>query len=116
MQSNSEFEEAVSDPEAFFKKLLTSGGPAARRMLIAQCRPHVEPSLPKQGLQWSDVQPVLESVESQDELQQAMNDPDSFLKQLLAGAGGEVARNLLSKLNPRCEPLFAAAGRDLGRR
>ena len=32
---------------------------------------------------------MLESVESQDELQQAMNDPHSFLKQLLAGAGGE---------------------------
>ena len=76
VDSRAELEEAVSDPEAFFRKLLRSGGPAERTMLIAQCRPHVEPGLPKQGLQWSDVRPVLESVESQDELQQAMNDPD----------------------------------------
>ena len=95
VDSRAELEEAVSDPEAFFKKLMTSGGPAARRMLIAQCRPHVVPSLPKQGLHLSDAQPVLESVDSQDELQQAMNDPDSFLNKLLAGAGGEVARRML---------------------
>ena len=79
--------------------------------MIPQCRPHVEPSLQKQGLQWSDVQPMLESVDSQDELQQAMKDPDSFLKKLLAGAGGEVARKLLlSKLKPRAKPLLQQQG------
>ena len=30
VDSRAELEEAVSDPEAFFKKLLTSGGPAGR--------------------------------------------------------------------------------------
>ena len=81
VDSRAELEEAVSDPESFFKQLLTSGGPASRLILIAQCRPHMEPSLQKQGLQWPDVQPMLESVDSQDDLQQATEDPDSFLKQ-----------------------------------
>ena len=74
VDSRAELEEAVSDPEAFFKKLLRSGGPAARRMLIAQCQPYVESSLQKKGLQCSDVQPMLESIGSQNELQQAMKD------------------------------------------
>ena len=59
LDPRAELEEAVSDPEAFFRKLLRSGGPTERRTLIAQCRPHVEPSLQEQGLQWSDVLPML---------------------------------------------------------
>ena len=59
----------------------------------------------QQGLQWSDVQPMLESVDTQDELRQALDDPETFLKKLLAGAGGQVARKLLlSKLKPLLEP------------
>ena len=61
----------------------------------------MEPSLQKQGLQWPDVQPMRESVDSQDDLQQAMDDPDSFLKQVLAGAGGDVARRMLIA---QCQP------------
>ena len=74
-------------------------------MLIAQLCPRVEPRLHKQGLQWPDVQPLLESMDSQDELQQALKDPESFLKKLLTGPGGQVARKLLiSKLRPQVEP------------
>ena len=85
-------------------------------MLIAQCRHRVMPNLPKQGLQWSHVQPVLESVESQDELQQAMNDPDSFLNKLLAGAGGEVARRMFDRTMPAsCGVQSAEAGSTMVR-
>ena len=48
---------------------------------------------------------MLESVDSQDELQQALKDPETFLKNLLAGAGGKVAKKLLlHKLKPHLEP------------
>merc|ERR1719265_528796 len=57
-----QLEEALSNPEAFFKKLLKEGGPVAKRILSAKLRPLVEPRLRQQGLQWSDVQPMLESV------------------------------------------------------
>merc|ERR1719161_1779543 len=99
VDSLAELKEASSNPEAFFEKLLKGGGPAARRMLIAQLRPRMEPGVHQRGLQWSDVQPMLESVDTQDELRQALDDPESFLKKFLAGAGGHVARKLLlSKL------------------
>ena len=102
----------MNDPDSFLNKLLAgAGGEVARRMLIAQCWPHVVPSLPKQGLQWSDVQLVLELVESHDELQQAMHDPDSFLNKLLAGAGGEVARRMLiAHCWPRVVPSLLKQG------
>jgi hypothetical protein len=105
VDSLAELEAASSNPEAFFKKLLKGGGPAARRMLIAQLRPRMEPRLHQHGLQWSDAQAMLEAVDTLDELQKALNDPESFLKQLLVGASGQVARKLLlSKLKPLLEP------------
>ena len=90
VDSLAELEEASSNPEAFLMKLLKGSGPAARKMLIAQLRPRVEPRLSQQGLQWSDVQPMFAAVDSQEELRQALNDPETFLKNLLAGAGGSV--------------------------
>ena len=111
VDSLAELEEALKNPDAFFKKVLQRAGPAARRMLIAQLRPPVEPVLHDQGLQWSDVQPLLESVDSQKELQQALKDPASFLKKLLAGAGGQVARKmLLIKVKPVVEPYLQQQG------
>ena len=111
VDSQAELKRALSDPEAFFKSLLTAGGPAARRMLIAQLRPHAEPSVQQQGLEWSDVLPMLDAVDSQDELQQALKDPEFFLKKLLARADGQVARKLIySRLRPQAEPLLQRQG------
>ena len=44
--------------------------------LIAQLRPRAERCLQQQGLQWSDVLPMLEAVDSQEELQQVLQDPE----------------------------------------
>ena len=52
VDSLAELKAASSNPKAFFEKLLKGGGPAARRMLIAQLRPRLEPLLSQQGLQW----------------------------------------------------------------
>ena len=90
VDSLAELKKASSNPEAFFMDLLKGSGPAARRMLIAKLRPHVEPRLSQKGLQWSDVQPMLASVDSQEELRKALDNPETFLKDLLAGAGGSV--------------------------
>ena len=43
----------------------------------AQLRPRAEPTLQQQGLQLADVLPMLEAVDSQDELQEALKDADS---------------------------------------
>ena len=48
----------------------------------------LEPGLLQQGLEQLDVQSMLESVDSLDELQQALNVFESFLKKMLAGTCG----------------------------
>jgi hypothetical protein len=111
VDSMAELEEALGDPEAFFENLMNSGGPVAIKMLIAKLRPQVEPQIHRKGLQWADVQPLLESVDSKEKLQQALNDPASFLEELLKGAGGQVARKLLlSKLKLHMKPWLHQQG------
>ena len=54
---------------------------------------------------------MLASVDSQEKLQQALKDPETFLRNLLTEAGGEIARKLLlSKLNPLLEPHLKKQG------
>ena len=55
-------------------------------MLIAQLRLLMEPMLHVQELQWPDVLPMLESVDSQEELQQALSDAEAQLKNLLTSS------------------------------
>ena len=77
----------------------------ALRISITKLQSLVEPKLHGQGLKWSDVQPMLECVDSLDEVQHAFNDSESFLKKLLVGAGDQVARRtFLIKVKPVVEP------------
>ena len=63
--------EALGDPEGFLEKLMEKGGPIAKKLLIAKIRPKAEPKLKRKGLVWEDVVPVLELVDSMEELQEA---------------------------------------------
>ena len=91
VDSQDELQQALKDPENFLKNLLAgAGGEVARKLFLSKLKPLVEPMLSQQGLLWSDVQPMFASVDSQEELQQALSDPETFLKNLLAGAGGSV--------------------------
>ena len=77
----------------------------------AQLRPQAEPTLQQQGLQWADVLSMVEPVDSQDELQEALMDAEFFLKKLLAEACDQVARKLfLFELKPHLEPLLQQQG------
>ena len=50
---------------------------------------------------------MFEVMDSQEELQQALQDPESFLNRLLSKAGGAVGSDLLiSKLKPQAEPVL----------
>ena len=89
VDSVSELEAAMDDPEAFLARLLTVAGPAAKRMAIARLRPSLEPLLQKAdkadlGLDWKSLVPVLELVESAEELEAGLVDPEAFLARLLS--------------------------------
>ena len=62
-------------------------------------------------LQWSDVEPLLEQVDSAEDLDKAIKDPKTFLEDFLAAAGGIVAvKILLPKLKSAFEPVLQGLG------
>ena len=71
--SEQDVQNLVEDPEAFVLGLLTK-----------MARPMIEASLPE-PLTWEDIRPVIEQIDSLDEIMQAVHDPEGFLERL-AGA------------------------------
>ena len=54
----------------------------AKLLLIQMLRPLAEPYLESKGLEWEDVVPALEAIDSNDELQDAIDDPEGFFANL----------------------------------
>lgn len=90
-------------PNECLRKIIETGGPAACKIAAAYCRPAVEPKLPA-GVAWSDVQPAIDALTSEDDLLVAINEPEAFVKGTLAGSRGVIialARPALEKKLPR---------------
>merc|ERR1719487_626448 len=84
VDSVDELRQAAANPEAFLNELASKGGPVAKKMALAMLKPLAEPWLKKHGLTWEDILPVLEMVDSVDELRQAAANPEAFLGKLVA--------------------------------
>jgi hypothetical protein len=78
---------ALADPDAFLDRLLAQSKPLCQKLAIAKLKPKLEPHLRRGQLEWSDVVPVLEKVDTLEELEAAMEDPMSFLKQISVASG-----------------------------
>ena len=83
-----ELQAAVADPGGNLAKLAKTSIPLAKKLAIMKLKPKMEARLLKQGLEWSDVLPVLEQVDTVEELQAAVTDPQAFLKHLASAGGG----------------------------
>merc|ERR1719316_2556412 len=85
-------------------------GPAAKKLLIAKLRPKLEPHLERQGLEWCDVVPALELVDSAEELEAAIADPEGFFKSLADSMGPAAKKWLIAKVRPKLEPHLEKQG------
>jgi hypothetical protein len=104
------FGSLLGDPDQFLEQVLTTAGPVAIRMAIKKLRPKIEPVIKKKGLTWEDVLPALDLIDSVEELEAAISDPDAFLD-TLASIGGRVAvRLLIAKMRPKIEPVIKKKG------
>merc|ERR1719162_1453172 len=83
IDSVDELKAAAADPAAFFSRLSDLGGPAAVRLRIAMLKKPMVPVLAERGLAWGDVLPVLQLVDSVDELKAAAADPAAFFASAL---------------------------------
>ncbi|CAE8611257.1 unnamed protein product, partial [Polarella glacialis] len=104
-------QEALQDPVSFFESLFATSGTLALRLAIAHLRKPAEPYLQKQGLQWSDVAPLLEEV-AIDTLRDALRDPVGFFECLclLATSGTLALKLAIAKLRKPAEPYLQEQG------
>ena len=66
-----------------------SAGAIGKKMAIAKLGPKLAPWLAKHGLALQDVLPVLELVDSMEELAAALADPEAFLARLAISCVGK---------------------------
>ena len=84
LDSLAEIEQCSKDPATCFVNIAKAGTPGAKKWAVINVKPKIEVYLHDQGLQWSDVQPVLETVDSIAELETAKTDPAGFFKRVAA--------------------------------
>jgi Ca2+-binding EF-hand superfamily protein len=71
-------------PRKFFRGLTKASAPAAlRKLAIMHLKQQFEPHLRKHELEWADVVPVLEAIDSAEKLKDAVSDPEAFLTELV---------------------------------
>ena len=111
MDTVQELEAAIDDPEAFCRQLLSAVGPVGKRIALAKLRPNLEATLAtRHALLWADALPALELVDSLEEIQAAVNDPDAFVQTLMATAGPAAKAMLTAKLRGLLIPIVAKRG------
>ena len=104
------FGSLFGNPDQFLQQVLTTAGPVAIRVAIKKLRPKIEPVIKAKGLTWEDVLPALDLVDSVEELEAEIADPDAFLDKLAAIAGPVAIRLLIAKMRPKIEPVVKAKG------
>jgi hypothetical protein len=114
IDSMSELQAAAKDPMSFVQEVANAAEQTAKKLAIMHLKSRLEPNLQAQGLEWADVVPVLETIDSLEELRAATEDPEAFLYRV-SRAGGPLAKNLaIIPLKPRLEPCLQAQGLESG--
>lgn len=86
LSSMGEVHEAIAHPEEFFTRLMKTGGSAAKKLALGKARPEIELITARHSLSWEDVAPLYEAVDTVDELEKAIGDPENFLVQAVMPA------------------------------
>jgi serine/threonine protein kinase len=89
--------DAFADPEGWAKKKLMDKAMTTVRKIL-------EPKLEDNGLVWEDVLPMLEHMDTVDELMDAVRNPEAFIEQLMKDSGPLAKKIALSKLRSKLEP------------
>eukprot|EP00929_Paragymnodinium_shiwhaense_P024636 TRINITY_DN15096_c0_g1_i4.p1 TRINITY_DN15096_c0_g1~~TRINITY_DN15096_c0_g1_i4.p1 ORF type:complete len:1148 (+),score=232.27 TRINITY_DN15096_c0_g1_i4:64-3444(+) len=131
----SAFDEAISQAKKFSKKyggdldkiqaslanvedlsLESLAGPAeifagyARKAVLQNVRPAVEKKIQPLGLEWEDICPILEELDTAEEVQQAVADPMGFLKDRSSTCQRLARKLAIAQLRPKIEPQLKEYG------
>jgi predicted protein tyrosine phosphatase len=102
IDSIEELKDAMADPMGKLTKMAEASVPLAKKLAIMRLKPELEPQLRKTRLEWADVVPVLEAVDSIEELKDAMVEPQAFLARLVKASGS--AGKKLAIMRPKPKP------------
>ena len=83
VHSVDELKKAAANIPRFIEGLANSAGPAAKRLAIVHLKQPLQHHLTEHRLEWRDILPVLEAVDSVDELVEATLDTAGFIQRLL---------------------------------
>eukprot|EP01052_Picozoa_sp_SAG31_P046356 SAG31_NODE_8832_length_1379_cov_0.995313_2_plen_306_part_01 len=75
----SAIQNVLDDPEKLIKLALSLGTNAALQHAFKKLRPALEPTLMRKGMKWEDMLPALELIDTLDEIDEAIADPEAFL-------------------------------------
>jgi predicted protein tyrosine phosphatase len=99
--------------ESFMGSLARDSEKIALKCAIAKLRPKVQQVLNKCGLQWTDLLPIIEQVDSLEELQEGAVDPDGFLELLAKRSKAIAVRMFITRLWPKLGPILSSQGLQL---
>jgi uncharacterized protein YukE/predicted protein tyrosine phosphatase len=99
-----ELQAAIKKPERLLEKVKTAGGPAAKKLAIMCLKPSLQPLMKRNGLEWTDVVPVLEAVDTVTELHAGCSDLKGFLKTLAEASEPAKKKLAIMWLKPTLEP------------
>jgi surface protein len=97
-----ELEVAAKDPVAFFKRIRTAS--------IMYLKPKLVPYLVNQGVEWADVVPVLEAIDSLEELEVVAKDPVAFFERIRTASGSAAKKLAIMPLKPKLVPYLVKQG------
>ena len=87
-------------------QLAAGGGQQARKLAIAHLRPRIELVLQWAGLSWEDIVPVLEEVDTVEELEHAIHDPMAFLEEMAKKGGTSALKLSIAAMRQHLEPVL----------
>jgi autonomous glycyl radical cofactor GrcA len=103
-----ELKAALNDPMALLEELAKAGEPldtVGKKLAIMYFKPKIEPRLQKHDLEWTGVLLVLEKIDSAERLQEAIVDPEQFLRQVVNMSGPAAKKQEIEDLlQPKFEP------------
>jgi len=99
---------AIEGPEAFLASLKKADGRMELAVLRANLRLVLEPDVVKMGLESSDLQHVLESMTTVEELREALAHPYEFFERAASGAADAALALLRARLRPKLDAHLAS--------
>jgi len=102
-----EAKELCQDPDRVLKEL---GPPLARRVALKALRPKLEPLLEKQQVSWDDAVGILDELDTVEELQQLVEDPQQFMDRIVKKSGPIAKKWAMAQLKKLLEPKLKQKG------